>query len=109
MLPCLQQFTRVLHQLVQQDDLTQLHDICAIVCPTNAQLSTVGRVFTAIQAAIGPFLAQSCSRLLATRPGPIAQGEAQTSTLPQHLASQVKWQHVIHAVLPTRHGKHYCT
>lgn len=91
---------------VEQQDLTTVHGVDAIVHLASPQLALKGCVMTAIAAAVGPAFQSTCLQALAGVGGKLELGEAAISTFPPLCGSQLNCQHVIHASLPYCSGKH---
>ena len=91
---------------VQQQNLTTVHGVDAIIHSATPQLSVTAGVITAIAAAVGPAFQSTCLQTLAGVGGQLERGEAAISTFPPVCGSQLNCQHVIHAALPRYCGKH---
>lgn len=91
---------------VQQQNLTSVHGVDAIALSANPQLTVTGGAATAVAAAVGPAFQSTCLQTLAGVGGRLELGQAAISTFPSACGSQLSCQHVIHAALPHRSGKH---
>ena len=92
-------------QVCQGELISQ--DVRAVVNPTNTRLQTESGVSKAIALAVGPCFTRSCRDILMniTVAGQLSSGATAMTDLPTSVNNRVKFQHVIHAIVPRYSGE----